>query len=126
MIRVYDGQGGDCLDAEEHMMFGHSPIPVRPRCDKRQGIIHVQKPLETQVVADEEENTAKNWFQNAKLTVSGVFVTISLNLLLASWLSLSSSYAFFVGTLVAERNRTTKQIAIAITERSRMLKLMRM
>ena len=28
MIRVYDGQGGNCLDAEEHMMFGHSPIPA--------------------------------------------------------------------------------------------------
>ena len=56
-----------------YMMFGHSPISVRPCCDKTQGVIHVQKPLETQVVADEEENTDKNWFQNAKLTASGVF-----------------------------------------------------
>lgn len=74
IVRVYDGQGGDCLDAAEHMMYGNAQLSVHQRCTFIMGAIYIPKPSDTKRFPGEEEEVVnKNFFQRAWDTVFAVF-----------------------------------------------------
>ena len=74
VVRVYDGEGGDCLDAAEHVLYGNAQVSVHPRCTLTMGSIYIPLPSDTKrFPGEEEEVVEKNFFQKAWDTVFAVF-----------------------------------------------------
>ena len=65
VVRVYDGEGGDCLDAAEHVLYGNAQVSVHPRCTLIMGSIYIPQPSDTKRPGEEEEVVEKNAFQKA-------------------------------------------------------------
>ena len=74
VVRVYDGEGGDCLDAAEHVLYGNAQMSMHPRCTLIMGSIYIPKPSDTKrFPGEEEEVVERNFFQKAWDAVFAVF-----------------------------------------------------
>jgi hypothetical protein len=73
-VRVYDGEGCDCLDAAEHVLYGNPQMSVHPRCTLIMGSMYIPKPSDMKLFPGEvEEVVEKNFFQKAWDAVFRVF-----------------------------------------------------
>jgi hypothetical protein len=91
VVSVYEGEGGECLDSEEHMLLSNASQGTgNPRCVLLQGTILIPKPSDTPSLVEGDENdkleSEKNWFENTKEWLANDFV------------SFFKEYAFYVAT----------------------------
>lgn len=76
IISIYDGEGGDCLDAEEHRLYGNAQLSVHQRCTCTQGSIRIPKPSDTKLLpgaGDLDTKGDMNFLQRTWTTVFGWF-----------------------------------------------------
>lgn len=77
-IRVYDGAGSDCLDVEEHKLYGNAQLSVHPRCVRKQGIVFLPRPSDTQLaVGVTETDESGDDFKSVLVRLKDTVVSFS-------------------------------------------------